>query len=361
MPAKPKFASKKVKAVRWRLERIRSSARREAINKTADDLDLFHWVRASGVDYRFSKINRKIRMNKYTHEEYQQYLQNGEWSKEQTDFLFELCEQFDLRFTIIHDRFSFAPDYADNIIPSEEGISNPHSAIVPCSQKTVEDLKHRFYSIQRILLRVRNSGDANLANHPMFKYMYNPEHEQERKEQLRRLHSRTQEDVYAMAKLTLENRELTQQIKSLKAKGVRRQVTRSSDTNKKRKRSSASSSSYAAPEIKAPIAKMAPIPDHCVITRSTPVLAPGVHLRSSHGADPPASCTGRQAARVETELDALRGKRSRVYTAHTKAVCDKFDDLRSDILTYLQLKDHVNKKTGNKRMKSESGSSKKRL
>lgn len=29
------------------------------------------------------------------------------WSKEETDYLLGLCEQFDLRFPVIHDRYSF--------------------------------------------------------------------------------------------------------------------------------------------------------------------------------------------------------------------------------------------------------------
>lgn len=42
------------------------------------------------------------------------------WTKEETSQLFELCEQFDLRFVVIADRFSpFRP---------------------------VEDLKNRYYS-----------------------------------------------------------------------------------------------------------------------------------------------------------------------------------------------------------------------
>lgn len=42
------------------------------------------------------------------------------WTKEETDQLFELCERFDLRFTIIADRFPLS--------------------------RTVEELKDRYYS-----------------------------------------------------------------------------------------------------------------------------------------------------------------------------------------------------------------------
>lgn len=42
------------------------------------------------------------------------------WTKEETDLLFSLCEQFDLRFIVIADRFP--------------------------SSRTVEELKDRYYS-----------------------------------------------------------------------------------------------------------------------------------------------------------------------------------------------------------------------
>ena len=42
------------------------------------------------------------------------------WTKKETDQLFELCKQFDLRFIVIADRFS--------------------------SSRTVEELKNRYYS-----------------------------------------------------------------------------------------------------------------------------------------------------------------------------------------------------------------------
>lgn len=42
------------------------------------------------------------------------------WTKEETDQLFDLCQQFDLRFVVIADRFP--------------------------SSRTVEELKDRYYS-----------------------------------------------------------------------------------------------------------------------------------------------------------------------------------------------------------------------
>lgn len=41
----------------------------------------------------------------YSDEEYSQYLQDASWTREDTDLLFRLCKEYDLRFIIIHDRF----------------------------------------------------------------------------------------------------------------------------------------------------------------------------------------------------------------------------------------------------------------
>ncbi|KAG2290481.1 hypothetical protein Bca52824_050085 [Brassica carinata] len=57
---------------------------------------------------------------KYTDDEYENHLTDPVWTKEETDPLFELCERFDLRFTVIADRFPLS--------------------------RTLEELKDRYYS-----------------------------------------------------------------------------------------------------------------------------------------------------------------------------------------------------------------------
>jgi len=81
---------------------------------------------------------------------------------------------------------------------------------------SVEDLKHRFYSIQKTLLDIRNSSDTDMKKHPLYKNEYDGPYETERKEQLRRLYSRSQDEVDEMALIVLEHRRLSQAIKKLK-------------------------------------------------------------------------------------------------------------------------------------------------
>lgn len=87
-----------------------------------DSLVLHHWTKAKDTDeaYPFSRFNRKVEVIRYTDEEYAQLSDNlkfkagglaivTDWSKEETDHLFDLCEQFSLRFIVIADRFGLSP------------------------------------------------------------------------------------------------------------------------------------------------------------------------------------------------------------------------------------------------------------
>ena len=84
---------------------------------------LHHWskVKEKDEEYAFIKFNKKLETyHNYTDQEYRDVIQplpvpvteEGEpkrvrWSRPDTDLLFRLCEQFQLRFVIIADRFNF--------------------------------------------------------------------------------------------------------------------------------------------------------------------------------------------------------------------------------------------------------------
>ncbi|XP_056171134.1 SWR1-complex protein 4-like isoform X2 [Syzygium oleosum] len=155
-----------------------------------DDLQLFHWVRVvNGVpptgDYAFAKYNKSVNIIKYTDEEYEKYLTDPTWTKEETDQLFDLCERFDLRFIVIADRFP--------------------------SSRTVEELKDRYYSVSRALLSAR-AAPGDIANDPLVKEPYNMSQEVERKRALSMVLSQTKHqerkdtEVLAEAKRITESR-----------------------------------------------------------------------------------------------------------------------------------------------------------
>ena len=72
-----------------------------------------------------------------------------------------------------------------------------HNCIIKSAERSVEQLKHRFYSIQRALIRARydetsgNSVDTN----PQFANAYNYDHECDRKIGLEEQFSRTKAEV----------------------------------------------------------------------------------------------------------------------------------------------------------------------
>lgn len=50
--------------------------------------------------------DKQIRFLQYSDQEYLQFLQHPDWTKQETDTLFDLCRRFDLRFIVIADQFN---------------------------------------------------------------------------------------------------------------------------------------------------------------------------------------------------------------------------------------------------------------
>ncbi|KAJ7551439.1 hypothetical protein O6H91_06G015300 [Diphasiastrum complanatum] len=142
--------------VSWQWLPFTSSAR-------TDNLQLYHWVRAVDEvaptgDYSFAKYNKSVEIVRYTNEEYNKHLLDMNWTRQETDQLFDLCEQFDLRFIIIADR-----------------ITPPRS---------VEELKNRYYSAAKTIILARAAMPEDVADHTLVKDTYNMQHEVERKRSL---------------------------------------------------------------------------------------------------------------------------------------------------------------------------------
>ncbi|KAF0451022.1 SWR1-complex protein 4 [Gigaspora margarita] len=131
---KPAFKAKpnlRKKAVHWEWQSFTNQGRGED-----DQLTLHHWVKCTPTSesedsgYWFAEYNKKIDILKYDDEEYEKYLTDKDWTKEETDYLFKLCDNYDLRFTVIHDRYEY-------------------------KERSMEDLKDRYYSVCKKLLQVR--------------------------------------------------------------------------------------------------------------------------------------------------------------------------------------------------------------
>ena len=72
----------------------------------------------------------------YTDAEYQLHLSGSGWSRSETDHLMSLAKQFDLRYVVMHDRWN-----RDKF-----------------AERSVEDIKERYYNIANTLLKVNSYG-----------------------------------------------------------------------------------------------------------------------------------------------------------------------------------------------------------
>ncbi|KAF7729230.1 swr complex subunit [Apophysomyces ossiformis] len=171
------------KASPWLLKPFTNPAR-------LDGLQLTHWAKATDhdtEDYAFAQFNRVIDVVEYNDEEYEKFLTDPNWTKEETDYLLSLCRQYDLRFPVIADRYES---------------NNPRS---------MEDLKDRYYSIFRKLVRARPHAEYGQDRQTLIQqYAYDKEKEIERKRTLLALFSRTREQVEEEEVLLTEARRIAE-------------------------------------------------------------------------------------------------------------------------------------------------------
>ncbi|CAO3662518.1 unnamed protein product [Umbelopsis ramanniana] len=163
-------------------------------SRRTDGLILRHWVKTNDDndgDYYFAKFNKVINVTDYTVEEYEKYLNDPNWTKEETDYLFALCRNYDLRFVVIADRYEY-----------------------PGVTRSMEDLKERYYGVNQTLLRERassTSSDNNQDRQTLIQqFSFDKNKEIERKKALEILFNRTPEQIEEEEALFIEARRLEQ-------------------------------------------------------------------------------------------------------------------------------------------------------
>ncbi|ORY07116.1 hypothetical protein K493DRAFT_332890 [Basidiobolus meristosporus CBS 931.73] len=172
---------------KWEWKGFTSSAR-------GDDLILHHWARTSeeATDYQFAQFNKIVDLVEYTEEDYQQYLTQENWSKEETDYLFRLCEQYDLRFIVIADRYDF-----------------------PGAEKSMEDMKERYYSVTSKMLAIRAARGEKINQERILAMSFDKEKEAQRKKNLEQLYARNQTQIEAEESLFFESLRFEQNARNL--------------------------------------------------------------------------------------------------------------------------------------------------
>ncbi|KAJ2834687.1 swr complex subunit [Coemansia furcata] len=185
--AKPKFGNK---AERWVWRGFKSSARGDD-----DDLVLYHWAKASEQysDYYYARYNARAEPCQYTDEEYNKCIEplDKDWTRVETDYLLHLCQLLDLRFIVMHDRYYTHPDC-------------PLASVVP--DRTLEDIKDRYYGICRALTQFRSGEDSgdpddlplqatNKLADDLALLRFDKSKERERKQYLEALFTRSKDEI----------------------------------------------------------------------------------------------------------------------------------------------------------------------
>ncbi|WFD36365.1 swr complex subunit [Malassezia cuniculi] len=191
----PKFIRRQgaAPAQRWVWTPFRSTARNDTqMGEEPSGLVMYHWrpMSESGQDFdsTWASFNTTSQVFRYTDEEYTQLLEDDDWTQKETDYLIDLCDEYDLRFIVIADRYEW-----------------------PGKTRTVEDIKGRYYSICRRLVRSRISDeDLETRQCQLQAFAYDREQEIERKRAVQKLFTRTPEQLAEEEALYVETRRLEQ-------------------------------------------------------------------------------------------------------------------------------------------------------
>lgn len=159
-----------------------------------DGAIFYHWRRLADehLEYPFARFNKTVDVVEYTDMEYQQHLVIEGWTRAETDHLFDLCKKYDLRFIVMQDKWD------------QDQFGN----------RTVEDLKERYYDISNILSKLHNPGNDTKLK------VFDAQHERKRKEQLRKLLLRTEQQIEEEGKLMQELKKIEQRKKERERKAL---------------------------------------------------------------------------------------------------------------------------------------------
>nr|CAG8491170.1 11091_t:CDS:10 [Entrophospora candida]CAG8499899.1 1660_t:CDS:10 [Entrophospora candida] len=299
--------------------------------KRNDDLKLKHWTKVTTSTEKKNNLiidsnNNPINVEKYSDEEYNKYLIDKDWSKEETDYLFDMCKKYDLRFIVIHDRYDF-----------------------PNKTRTIEDLKDRYYSACKKILQIRPMIPGNPSDKGTMIALnsYDKAKEELRKKNLCLLYRRTNEQIKEEEELLEEYERIEQNEKKFPKRkksllsGPPTPIVEISNSSmfyasnelatKKSRRTSASSAGSIVLEAHSPVEVLVPI-----ISRREK-FAPGVVVRSQKIPVPKQNLT----VKVQKALQEFGlGIRPNMPT---ETVCGKWTELQKAIQNLLDLKKHADK------------------
>ncbi|XP_042859863.1 DNA methyltransferase 1-associated protein 1-like [Penaeus japonicus] len=308
-PLLPSDSGQGYKSVKAKLgmKRVRPWKWMQFTNPARKDGAVFHhWRRAcdEGKEYPFAMFNKKVELLTYSDSEYGEHLLCDGWTRTETDTLFELCQRFDLRWPVIHDRW-----------PSH------------LTARSIEDLKERYYSVTNILKKIGNltGPEGKIVN-------YDADHERRRKQQLLKLWDRTPKQMEEEQQLISELRKIEARKKEREKKTQDLQKLISADADA-RKATKTTKKKIQQTKI-AKTDTLPPSVESCTGIKFPDVKASGVSLRSQR-MKLPASVGQKKVKAIEQLLTELNLETNPMAV---EEVCQLFNDLRSDLVLMYDLR-----------------------
>ena len=100
------------------------------------------------TEYYSARYNIKPDIPTYDDAQYDEHLKDDDWSRGETDYLMDLCRDFDVRWIVIADRYDYQPPLTQGNLSS----TVPEDSAIP---RSMEELKARYYAVARKLLELR--------------------------------------------------------------------------------------------------------------------------------------------------------------------------------------------------------------
>lgn len=151
---------------------------------------------------KYAKYNVEVEMPVFTDEEYDAYLRDAEWTREETDYLLGLIQDYAYRWPVIWDRYDYQPSTPAPPPQDAEGAANALAALpfppARAQERTMEELKARFYSLAAKVMRLRTPEvhmDAQQYTTYEILSKYNPASEKNRKDLAANLMARHVDEV----------------------------------------------------------------------------------------------------------------------------------------------------------------------
>ena len=160
-------------------------------------------------EFPMEKFNVPVQVPKYSEEQYNTHLKSDTWTKEETDYLMELCRDHDLRWFIIADRWNFDPEEGRD--DEEKTQANGDSMDVDGAgdnarsknpkwpqPRTMEQLKSRYYVVAAAVLAItRPPNDMLPSEYALWEKMqkFDAATETQRKKLAEALFSRSEDEA----------------------------------------------------------------------------------------------------------------------------------------------------------------------